>query len=238
MYISDFVMLGKAAPETDSTGSIKVCTAGVSATAGMVRIYPLGLTGSPSRWSVSGVNLQRPTSDSRAESWSLMPTSAGFETQSSPYPKQKRSDLLSPYVVSGINEANKRFLSLALLHVPNDFRVFVEHNKGWEGIPFEVSHRNDLTLKVRDRFRYCPKLEFKDTDGRHNHLQIRDWGVYELMRKQPMQFATRPTPEAKSEYIAGALHINSTSSLLVGNLAHQRNAWVVISVLSGLRTVV
>ncbi len=75
------------------------------------------------------------------------------------------------------------------------------------------------------KFPFVPRLTFQDNDKRWR-LQLRDWGLYERFRK------SGKTGDSLRDDLAAALHINETSCLLVGNLAHKRNVWIVISVLN------
>jgi hypothetical protein len=75
------------------------------------------------------------------------------------------------------------------------------------------------------RFAYIPRLRFRDEDGEHNPM-LRDWGCFEFMRRQG---------DHKRFQLTDALHLGPQSSLLVGNFNQHRNAWLVISVLNGLR---
>src|SRR5699024_3033495 len=60
-----------------------------------------------------------------------------------------------------------------------------------------------------------------------NNLMLRDWGAFELQRKHGADYFRRN--------LAGALHLDENSSLLVGNFNQHRNSWLVISVLNGVR---
>jgi hypothetical protein len=68
-------------------------------------------------------------------------------------------------------------------------------------------------------------LVFDDDAGTHR-LQLRDWGCFEFMRK---------FGDDRRADMHGALHLGERSSLLIGNLNNQRRAWIVISVLNGVR---
>lgn len=41
--------------------------------------------------------------------------------------------------------------------------------------------------------------------------------------------------DARRHELSAALHLSKSVSLLIGNLANQRNAWIIISVLNGIR---
>jgi hypothetical protein len=73
-----------------------------------------------------------------------------------------------------------------------------------------------------------PRLRFKDADGEHR-LMLRDWGCFEFMRKNEHR------PGYYLDEMASALRLGKRSSILVGNMNNQRRAWLIISVLNGIR---
>lgn len=241
MVLDDFVMLGTTVPEPNSDGRVFVCSAGYSATLrSLVRIYPLARFGAPTRWSVSTVKLERNPKDSRIESYQL----AGdrrpgvhdhinrvFQVDGV-VPKAQRADLLKRCAVGSIAEANDRRLSLAIVHA-DAMDLEFEHNAASPDSPqlalFDMP--GDKPSGAR-RFPYIPRLRFRDERGEHR-LMLRDWGVYELMRKH--NNLTQMSAGERRKYAGDALRLDPTCSLLVGNLNNQRMAWLVISVLRGLR---
>jgi hypothetical protein len=244
LTLDDFVMLGTTVPEPSKRDDrIMVCSAGYSATLrSLVRVYPLSRFGAPARWSVNNVALERNPDDSRIESFKLAgdrsPEGHPFINRlfvpSGVVPKANRADLLRKCAVESIAEANARDnrLSLAIIH-PNAMEVEFEHNPASPDSPqlalFDLP--GDPPSGAR-RFPFIPRLRFRDADGSHR-LMLRDWGVYELMRKTD-EFAYWSDTQRR-DYMTGALRLDPSCSLLVGNLSHQRNAWLVISVLRGLR---
>ena len=241
MTIDDFVMLGTTVPEPNSDGRIFVCSAGYSATyGGLLRVYPLARFGAPARWSVSTVKLERNSKDSRRESFKLAGDRSPEARKSinslfridGMAPKAGRAELLKRCTVGSIKEANERRLSLAVVHA-RGMELEFEHNPGSPDSPqlalFPVEGEEPQGAR---RFPFIPRLHFDDERG-HNRLMLRDWGVYELMRKNNNLALIGEAERRK--YVGGALHLDPSCSLLVGNLNNQRNAWLVISVLRGLR---
>jgi hypothetical protein len=241
LTIDDFVMLGKTVPEPNSDGRVFVCSAGVSTQLRqLVRIYPLARWGAPKRWDICTVSLERNPKDSRAESWKLHgDRSPGQHDQinntfavTGPYSPPAREALLAPFAVESIAEANARKLSLAVIH-PDAIDLEFEHNPTSPDSPqlalFDVGAIPTAGAK---RFPFIPRLRFRD-GGVDRCLMLRDWGVYERMRKQP-GFDNWPDSERR-EHIAGAVHLDSSCSLFVGNFNQHRTSWLVISVLRGLK---
>jgi hypothetical protein len=241
MTIDDFVMLGTTVPEPKSDGRTFVCSAGYSATLrSLVRIYPLAKFGAPARWSLSTVKLERNPQDSRVESFKLAGDRSPdahrrinnvFQSDGAS-PKAGRAELLRKCAVGSIAEANERRLSLAVIHA-RDLELEFEHNPGSPDSPqlalFPLEGEEPQGAR---RFPFIPRLHFEDEQG-HHRLMLRDWGVYELMRKN--NNLALITETERRVYVGKALHLDPSCSLLVGNLNNQRNAWLVISVLRGLR---
>lgn len=244
MILEDFVMLGTTVPEPTSDGRVFVCSAGVSREMRrLIRIYPLARRGVPHRWDIHRVPVELNPEDSRPESFRVAADrSPGahdrinerFEAIGAVRPAA-RADLLAKFAIGSIREANDKTnrFSLAILH-PERLELTFEYNPDSPDSPelrlFEVESRPSRGAK---RFAYIPRLRFKDTDGTH-HLMLRDWGCYELMRKEP-GFEDWGSNGKRCEYMAGALRLDASCSLLVGNFNRHRNSWLVISVLRGLR---
>lgn len=243
LILDDFVMLGKTVPEPSADGRVFVCSAGFSPTLrSLVRIYPLGRYDSPPRWSVSTVRLERNPKDHRPESFKLAGdrspdqhwriNSSAF-TVTDKLGDKARADLLARYSVDSIAAANKERLSLAVVH-PSAMELEFEHNPASPDSP-ELTLFNLPGEKPQEgarRFPFIPRLRFQDDAGSHL-LQVRDWGVYELMRKH--NNLALMTDGERKRYVGNALHLDPSASLLVGNFNRHYTSWLIISVLRGLR---
>lgn len=245
MILDDFVMLGTTVPEPNSDGRVFVCSAGLSPEYGkLVRIYPLARRNVPHRWGVYRVPLERNPKDSRDESFRV----AGdrrpghhelindeFHEIRKTIPHGERPALMAPYVVGSVKEANSRSraartprerFSLAVIH-PEAIELDFEHNPESPDSPqLALFDRVGDPPSGARRFPYIPRLHFKDELG-WNHLMLRDWGTFELQRKRG--------PDYFRQNLAGALHLDQDSSLLIGNFNQHRTSWLVISVLNGIR---
>ena len=235
MILDDFTMLGKTVPEPNSDGRVFVCSAGYSPELrSLVRIYPLARHGAPKRWDTYQIPLERNPKDSRPESWQVAgdrtlgahdDINASFQRVGKLAPSA-RSSALGGSAVESIAEANTRRLSLAIIHPSGTPELTFEHNPDSPDSPelrlFDVASKPATGAR---RFAFIPRLRFDDLAGSH-HLMLRDWGCFEFLRK---------FGDDRRHELTGALHLGSDSSLLIGNLSHQRNAWLVISVLNGLR---
>jgi hypothetical protein len=233
VILEDFIMLGTTVPEPSSKYGLSVCSAGWSAElGGLVRIYPLKPYGAPSRWSINRVQLERNPKDSRSESWKLVDDRSadgrsghglGFECVGQ-VPQSRRRGLLDQVVVDSISEANERRISLCVVHPASCPQLTFEYNPDSPDSPqLSLFDRPDRPTAGSKRFPYTPRLQFVDGDGEH-HLKVRDWGAFEFLRKEGVSARHKLN-----------LNLRTDSSLLLGNLVHQRNAWLVISVLNGVR---
>ena len=249
LILDDFVMLGKTVPEPNSDGRVFVCSAGYSPTLRqLIRIYPLSRYAAPPTWSISRVKLERNPKDSRAESYQLAAdrrpgvhdhiNRAAFEVRGM-VPKAQRAELLKRCVFPSIAAAEQRMpgygkdkTSLAILH-PESVELEFEHNPASPDSPqLALFDLPGGTPSGARRFPYIPRLRFRDADGEHR-LMLREWGVYELMRKH--NNLTQMTDAERRRYVSQALRLDRPCSLLVGNMNNQRKAWLVIAVLHGLR---
>lgn len=237
MILERFVMLGKTVPEVSSDGREMVCSAGYDLDLRqLVRIYPLGRYNAPKRWSITRVRVERNPKDNREASWRLATelrvadhdrVNVAFRSTAENLPTASRYEVLRRHFVGSIDEANERRLSLALIE-PKQLPVF--------DLDWKDDHPDAPQLAMFDdhpkprasgtaKFPFVPRLTFQDNDKRWR-LQLRDWGMYERFRK------CGKTGDSLRDDLAAALHMNETSCLLVGNLAHRRNVWIVISVLN------
>jgi len=228
-------MLGKTVPEPNSDGRIFVCSAGVSAElSSLMRIYPLARRHAPERWTINSVQLERNPKDNRRESWKLagdrrvgMHESINLTFhQVGTVKERERTQLLSRYVVPSIAVANERRMSLAVIHPRETPRLRFVFNPGSPVAPRLALFEDQLIARETERrFAYTPRLDFWDEQGFHA-LMLRDWGCFEFLRKYG---------DERRDELAGALHLNARSSLLIGNMNHHRNAWLIVSVVQGLR---
>jgi hypothetical protein len=233
VIIEDFTMLGTTVPEPiKSDGRVSVCSAGVSAELGLIRIYPLARAGVPNRWNTYRVPVERNPKDSRPESWKLKADrhGAAFEqinrecVQVGHLKPAHRADALKKYVVGSIAEANAKRMSLAILQPQFREFDFLYNPDSPDSPELKLFDIGEPPKDGSKRFPYIPKLHFDDEDG-HHHLQVRDWGGYEWMRKYPDRYRELPN----------CLHLSDDSSLLVGNFNQHRTSWLIISVLNGIR---
>jgi hypothetical protein len=248
ILIDDFVMLGKTVPEEDSQGRVTVCSAGFSPQLrGLLRLYPLARYEAPGRWTMSTVRLERNIKDQRAESWKLHGerdrahhdyiNRTAFENIGPAIAPDRRPEMLRPFVIDWVDrneilDRHGRHISLALVE-PHEMQLEFEFNPGSPDSPqmalFDTWEEKTTGAK---RFPWIPRIRFDDSQGRQPPM-LRDWGVYERMRKE-VDFAVWPESERR-RHLVEALHLDPTCSLLIGNFNRHRTEWLIISVLRGVR---
>ena len=69
--IDDFLVLGHAVPVEISGSRKSICTAGFSATKGLVRLYPVPINVRPKMWDIIKVPVEKNNRDVRSESWKI-----------------------------------------------------------------------------------------------------------------------------------------------------------------------
>jgi hypothetical protein len=229
-------MLGTTIPTELKDGRVTVCSAGYSLELQrLVRIYPLSRRNIPRRWHIYSVPLERNPTDNRDASWKLAADrtvdnhdaiNECFE-EGGTLRKAERPTVLRNSLITSIHQANKDRLSLAIIQPKTTPELYFEHNPDSPDSPqLRLFDASDKPATSTGRFPYIPRVRFMDDAGRTNQLMVRDWGVFEFMRKHGHD---------RHHELRQALHLGPTSSLLIGNLNNVRNAWIVISVLNGLR---
>jgi hypothetical protein len=235
MILHDFVMLGKTIPEPSSDGRIFVCSAGFSNDLrSLIRVYPLARLDAPRRWSINEVALERNPQDSRRESFRLRGDRSRenhlFVNQLfnsvGKLAREHRMANLDPFrpESNSIKELNEQRRSLGIIEpiaVPALDFEFRENAPDSPQLSLFATSEHERESAGAKRFAFQPYLGFHDGDGWHR-LQLRDWGVYEFMRKHGNE---------RRHELADACCLSSRPCLLVGNMNHRRRAWLVISVL-------
>jgi hypothetical protein len=238
MTLDDFVLLGTTVPEAMKDGRVVRCSAGYSVEHGaLIRLYPLSPRGGLHRWDRFHVALERNPKDSRRESYKL----AGdrhdqdavdeltWQLQQNglwqKVPESARLADVERFVVPSIKYLNDHRLSLGIVAPEQLLDWSYEYNR--EADRAQQQFEGMETPKPesgRAAYPQRPKVRFRDADGEHN-LSLNEHGCYEYLRKNP---------QAPQENLFNNLRWGQAERdvrLLVGNLSHQRNAWVIIAYL-------
>jgi len=236
MRIDDLILFGRTAPEKSKKYGVKVCGAGYSPEMReFIRIYPIPIHCKISAREMITVDVNRSKFDSRRESWALktrddksLLCSLGKRTGD-----EIRSILEAR--ISSIETLNKEKASLGVIK-PDSFELIIKNRKGFfaavEKDPsqmtlfddFEESFKDDIAFKTANDYFKAPYIFINDS--KQKYIQLREWGLYELMRKYPHKIT--------SDYIKRSLHLCDEKEVffVIGNTNQHRNTWLVIKTFS------
>lgn len=224
MRIDDFVCLGRTVPEDSKKYGVKVCCAGYSEELrSFLRVYPLPVSNPLQQRSRCELEVERPTCDSRNESWRLSREreDRGFVDVESKQPTTKVVQWLDAHLSCSIAELNAQRRSLGVIKPASCQPCF--RNRGEVADPDQQSLFGDIAeIFGEEAAKFVPYIRFTDNDGTHN-LQLREWGCHEWLRKEP----------SKRNQLWDNLRLHDPKSdvyLVVGNMCHRRNTWLIISV--------
>lgn len=229
MRVDDFIVFGRTAPEVSKKYGKSVCMAGYSPELkSMMRVYPLDVkTDVKTRCSLV-MDLERNNKDSRLESWALK--KRGPESILS-ISSKVGDDIIKPIldanVVESISYLNERRLSLGILK-PDSFEIVMKQRKNIQN-PDQLllfdDYKDSTGFKTAGDYFRVPYISFND--GVNRCIQLREWGVYELIRRSEIEGI-----RVSAKTITERLYIksNSTAYFVVGNIHNFRNIWLVIKV--------
>jgi hypothetical protein len=231
--LNDFIVLGRTVPEESNKYGIRVCMAGISATHGFRRIYPLTVDNPlRSRHQASLLVFQNPH-DTRRESLKLCDAVDSILSVSAQpvISTEQVCQLAETTGYLSLRAMNAHRVSLGFL------RSLIPPQLQWKlrkecTTPQQLSlfdeTINDLRiagfLTGKDYSR-VPYLYFRDQERAEHRLQLREWGCFEYLRKWD------GTQENLAERL-GLLDASREFFLLVGNMSHRRNVWLIIQLFS------
>jgi hypothetical protein len=235
--INDLVILGLAVPEQLKDGRITVCLGGWSPTRGFIRIYPTRVKMDIHRWDVIRVEVERNERDSRSESWKIAGASQDWECLyqriekvgriEEPY---QRREIVVGNVSPCVNTINAMRGSLGIIRPREIKRAYFGENPQY-GKPIQLTlftAEAEEWAKVKRDYKVEPRLSYvcsgcEAQQGYHDQ-KVLEWGFFEWMRKNP----------ANIEQVWENAKLYSEEHeiyLFVGNQAHQRTSFLIISVL-------
>lgn len=207
-------MLGRTVPEDSKKYGKVVCSAGYSSELKQfMRIYPIQPFNAIPKWSMCCIALRRNNLDSRLESWRLKDESVKLSGKAN---KDDEFQILKKLSSPSIKVLNSEKASLGII-MPEKISF------NFDGMKIGEEYLQSLFPNETNEIKK-PRIQFNDIDGLHN-LQLRDWGSYEFLRKNPDE----------SYKLWDALKLTDSNYehlLFVGNHAQHRNVWLVIGIIS------
>lgn len=217
MIVEDFVCLGRTVPEESKKYGHKVCMAGYSFELGQfLRVYPLPVQNPLKANRKYVLSLCRNSSDSRFESWKLTDRIALYESKDKVYESDLRR-IFTENVSESIAILNDRRASIGVVR-PLDMLGEFDHRANCGETQMDLFDHCDHHFGA-DAINAIPYLRFM-LAGKSHRLQLREWGCYEWIRKNPCECAKLWNNLRLKE--------QTDKYLLVGNMANHRNVWLVI----------
>jgi len=229
MRVDDLIVLGRTAPEDSKTYGESVCMAGYSPEfRQFMRVYPLNTRSNIKARDVISAELERNNKDHRIESWAIKgrDESKSIRIIGDLIEKEDIRLYFDKNTSESITELNKKRLSLGVIK-PDIFEVVLKTREAIKD-PNQLYLFDDCEkqykLKTAGDYFIAPYIRI--TCGSFTQcIQIREWGVYELMRKRELE-GERITPD----YLQKALRITPDRIVyfVVGNMNQFRNNWLII----------
>ena len=234
--LKPYLVLGQTIPEQSKKYGTRVCTAGYDPIAKeFVRVYPLQVHRGQHfrRWEYyPELPVKRNTKDNRPESWRL-----GCDSNELPHvqrvaPEKVRRkakkylrQIFSDHYAESIKQLNEERRSLALIRLHNVEPYFVNHGKKKVNArQLSLFDNTDYSKFTKDGFNFLPRIKFDDDAGLPHDLMLQSWDAY--MHQKVL------APKYGVDNLWDRLRINDNREkfALIGNMNHQRNAWLIITI--------
>ena len=230
MRVDDFIVFGRTAPEDSKKYGQSVCMAGYSEELRqLLRLYPMNIRSKVRARCKISVEIERNNKDSRFESWTLKDrTEDSILNVSSPIDKDAILPILKKNAVESIKELNEKRLSLGIIK-PEKYEIQLK-TRANIAVPGQLtlfdSFRKSVGVKTANNYFHAPYLRIYADDSQ-SCLQIREWGIYELIRRYEKEGKAITDQDIKR-----ALHIGDGKDafFIIGNMVSVRNVWLVIKV--------
>lgn len=224
--------MGRTVPEKSKRYGEKVCMAGFSPELrSLIRLYPIPIQFKIKSRSMHRVHVERNRRDSRIESWAVkdrQPHKAIWKVKDK-IEERVIKDFLEKNIHKSIDWLNSRRMSLGIIK-PNTFKPVIKKRKEFKDssqLKLFDDFKSDKAFKTATDYFNIPYLYFTDTKS--HTLQIREWGLYELLRKYTLKNRLLTQEDMiKSLY----LDDNKDTFLIVGNMIHIPNVWLIIKIFS------
>lgn len=218
IFMNDIALvMGVGAPDVCKSGDKTMCAILLSDRLGFFRIYPVPAENRFPVWSEIEVELERPETDSRDESWKLKSWNVIRQIKN---PTEKRQILDSCCLKSGAEDPitfqNAQRKSIALVKP-------APRSLGGTLIPREVVRTDNDWVYDKKRAYNKPALNWKSEQGSSHQSQLVSREVYECFRNYP----DRPFDLFTNMQLGNP---DWDFWLLLGNLKYRRNIWVAVHV--------
>lgn len=227
--IRDLIILGRAAPEPIQDGRHTVCLGGYSESHGYIRLYPTQMwMDNCKRWNMISVPVEKSTKDSRDESYKI---AGSKEDWGDLHKKISHVDTLSKTEQIQLADRlagdctirlNENKVSLGVVKPGSIMDVYIEEEaNATVQMDLEMNERKGKSDYPQDLY---IKYQCEDCSAKTHHDQHTiEWGVYRYWDKND-----------DVEGVIDALGFNDDNMnhyFFVGNLNHEREAYIIISVL-------
>jgi hypothetical protein len=232
--LEDVVILGRAAPQSISDGSLTTCTGAWSKHRGFIRLYPCDPEEDLfSRWDIIDVDVRRNPKDSRDESWRLAyRDQPSCVEQTGEYPRRKRATLLTQLEDECVEIIKNSGRSLGIIQPDSIEELYF---KEWEDEDDETTQtklfeemedwrpetREEFDQEIRIKFT-CPSCETQQ--GYHDKTLL-EWGGYLATRKHDIESA---------DELEGFYDLNNQEYnhwIFVGNQKNRPSAFIAINII-------
>lgn len=227
----NYIVLGQTIPEQSKKYGVRVCTAGYNLdTSEFVRVYPLSVDYHFSRWQCfEGLPLRRNNKDNREESWRLNINIDDIHTIPwTMYPKSKRTALIEElyqfHYAESIRQLNNERRSLAIIRLNDCEPYFTNQRK----TPVDCRQMcmfddTDYSQLTKVGYKYLPRIKFLDDAGLPHDLMLQSWDAYMHQKNLSNKYGVDSLWEIMKVKRGG------NKFALIGNMNHQRNSWLIIT---------
>lgn len=227
--VRDLIILGRTAPEPIRDGRHTVCLGGYSESHGYIRLYPTQRwMENCERWNIVSVPVEEPMHDTRDESYKIRGSKKDWGNLHKKIkyvdtlPKTKQIQLVDELAGDCTIRLNENRVSLGMVEPGEIIDVYIEENEDTTiqmdlGMN-ERKGKKDYPQKLYIKYR-CQNCSAKTYHDQHTI----EWGVYRYWDKHD-----------DVEGVIDALGFNDANMnhyFFVGNLNHEREAYIIISIL-------
>jgi len=217
---TDAIILAKGAPNKCRDGRTVMCAIALSERLGLIRIYPLEVTGPGGIgiWSKVSLVLSHSKTDQRSESYRLFDYTVVGELKN----REEKRDLLESCILKSGNKdpidyQNERRKSIAVVRGEGRVGSSLVPRDSVSGGPPEIDE--DGFAMAQSEFPYKPYIEWTSIQGKSHRTHLVGQEVYMGMLNN------QSTPYRIFEN----MHIGDRDYdhwLILGNMKDRRNVWV------------